>query len=75
MGADVFDHTDRLGFLKMPPGYRLLQLDSGHFIYERIIDERESPIHWNKWVVRQWAWLDHIGSSATHTTPKEPDNG
>lgn len=54
-----FDYTNRLGFAKMPPGYLLIGLDSGHFIFERERDEAESPIHWNKWAVRNWAWADY----------------
>ena len=54
-----FDYTDRLGIQKMPPGYRLIGLDSGHFLYERESDEAESAIHWDKWTVRRWAWQDY----------------
>ena len=54
-----FDYTDRLGIQKMPPGYLLIGLDSGHFMWERVSDEAESVIHWNKWEVRRWAWQDH----------------
>lgn len=54
----VIDHTNRLGFASMPPGYKLLQLDSGHFIYERESDGEESAIHWNKWAIWRWAWAD-----------------
>lgn len=63
------DHTDRLGNAKMPPGYRLLQLDSGHFIYERQEDQVESDIHWNKWAVRKWAWANY---RARATQPLPP---
>ena len=62
------DHTDRLGISKMPPGYRLLQLDSGHFIYERESDGVESCIHWSKWAVRKWAFADYLGR-ATQPLP------
>ena len=54
-----FDYTDRLGIQKMPPGYLLIGLDSGHFMWERTSDEEESAIHWNKWEVRRWAWQYH----------------
>lgn len=57
--AEFWDMTDRLGFAKMPPGYKLLKLDSGHFIYERERDEMESDIHWNRWAVRKWAWQNY----------------
>jgi hypothetical protein len=53
------DYTARLGFASMPPGYLLIGLDSGHFIYERQSDEAESAIHWDKWAVRRWAWEDY----------------
>jgi len=43
-----FDYTDRLGIQKMPPSYLLIGLDSGHFMWERVSDEEESAIHWNK---------------------------
>lgn len=58
---DAIDHTHRLGIAKMPPGYRLLQLDTGHFIWHRESDEAESAIHWNKWVIRRWAFMDFAG--------------
>ena len=53
------DHTNRLGFAKMPPHYKLLQLDSGHFIWERQSDYEESAIHWNKWAIWRDAWADY----------------
>ena len=46
-----FDYTNRLGIKKMPPGYLLIGLDSGHFLFERESDEEESAIHWNRWTV------------------------
>ena len=54
-----FDYTNRLGFKKMPPGYLLIGLDSGHFLFERESDEEESAIHWNRWAVWRWAWQDY----------------
>lgn len=59
-----FDYTDRLGIQKMPPGYLLIGMDSGHFMWERVSDEAESAIHWNKWEVRRWAWQDHNDRAA-----------
>ncbi|PTU76867.1 hypothetical protein DBO86_23000 [Pseudomonas indoloxydans] len=59
-----FDYTDRLGIQKMPPGYLLIGLDSGHFMWERTSDEEESAIHWNKWEVWRWAWQDHNDRAA-----------
>jgi hypothetical protein len=63
---EPIDHTNRLGFAKMPAGYKLLQLDSGHFIYEREHDEAESSIHWNKWAVYRWAVADSKATGAGH---------
>lgn len=54
-----FDYTNRLGFKNMPPGYLLIGLDSGHFLFERESDEEESAIHWNRWAVWRWAWQDY----------------
>ena len=54
-----FDYTNRLGIKKMPPGYLLIGLDSGHFLFERESDEEESAIHWNRWAVWRWAWQDY----------------
>ena len=63
MSADnvnSFDHTNRLGFARMPPGYLLIQLDSGHFIWEIESDpDLEPPIHWDKWTMRRWAWAHY----------------
>ena len=59
----VIDRTHSLGIKTMPPGYNLLQLDSGHYIWERQSDHEESAIHWNKWEVWRWAWHDHNGHS------------
>lgn len=56
---ECIDHTSRLGIAKMPPGYRLLQLDSGHFIWEREADDAESEIHSNKWAVYRGAWANY----------------
>lgn len=60
----VYDYTNRLGFASMPPGYRLLGLDSGHFIWERASDMEQSAIHWDKWIVRRWAWEDYQARKA-----------
>ena len=47
-----------LGFAKMPEGYELWQLDSGHWMWVESRTERESCIHWNKWAVYRGARLD-----------------
>lgn len=52
------DCTERLGIQKMPPGYRLWLLDSGHYMWEKA-DIEESAIHWKKWEVYRWAWNDY----------------
>ena len=55
----AIDRTDSLGIQKMPPGYHLLQLDSGHYQWAHENDRDESSIHWNKWVIYRWAWQNH----------------
>lgn len=50
-----YDCTDRLGIQKMPPGYKLWQLDSGHYLWD-FEDRIESVIHWNKWAIYRSAW-------------------
>lgn len=57
-GTNAIDHTSRLGFHKMPDGYHLLQLDSGHFMYFHPESDEESAIHWDKWAVLAWAKQD-----------------
>lgn len=47
-----------------PPGYAVIQLDSGHSMYLVLTEDgtdhtRESAIHWNRYVVRRWAWEDY----------------
>lgn len=69
-----FDYTDRLGIQKMPPGYLLIGLDSGHFIFERVRDEAESPIHWNRWAVWRWAWQDYKSQQAAKCTNEDSWN-
>jgi hypothetical protein len=53
------DASRALGRCKMPIGYQLLQLDSGHFIWRREESDEESSIHWSKWRVYQWAHADY----------------
>ena len=55
----TYDYTDRLGFAKMPPGYQLLGLDSGHFIWFHEQSDLESCIHWNRWATYKGAWEHH----------------
>lgn len=55
----IIDHTNRLGFAKMPEGYYLLQLDSGHFMWRHDSTDLESCIHWNKWAIHKGAWEDY----------------
>lgn len=52
------DCTNRLGIQKMPPGYKLWLLDSGHYLWD-LDDRLESPIHWNRWAVYRWAWAHY----------------
>lgn len=63
--SEVFDYTNRLGFLSMPPGYKLLGLDSGHFLWERESDKMDSVIHWDKWAIRRGAWADYHDQQAS----------
>lgn len=50
------DYTDRLGFAKMPEGYKLYFIsESGHFFWYKESTQEESCLHWNKWVVYKWA--------------------
>ena len=43
--------NNALGFVKMPEGYDLIQLDSGHWIWVHESTDRESEIHWDKWAI------------------------
>lgn len=54
-----YDYTNRLGFVKMPEGYKLIGLDSGHFLWWHEESDNESAIHWNKWAVYKWAWEEY----------------
>lgn len=57
-GTNTVDHTNRLGFAKMPSGYHLLQLDSGHFMWFHPDRDTDSCIHWDKWAVYRGAFMD-----------------
>ena len=41
---------DALGFVKMPQGYELWQIDN-HWMWMETRTQRESEIHWNKWAI------------------------
>lgn len=45
----------------LPAGYRMVQLDSGHYLWVRPGEttEDEGPICWNRWWVRAWAFEDY----------------
>lgn len=48
-------------FRPLPRGYRIVQLDSGHFMWIGPFDsklgrETESNICWDKYAVRRWAF-------------------
>lgn len=58
---EAIDYTNRLGFAKMPEDYKLLWLDSGHFMWIHENSHRESCINWNRWVVYKSAWQDFKG--------------
>lgn len=66
--------TDDVTFPKrvrpLPEGYRVVQLDSGHFMWVGPYDaklgrETESFIHWDKWAVWRGAFADAAGRKAT----------
>ena len=48
-----------LGRCKMPTGYKLIQLDSGHFMWTHEQSGDESVIHWSKWAVYHGAHADN----------------
>ena len=54
-----YDYTNRLGIQKMPPGYKLFGLDSGHFMWWRESDDMESCIHWSRWAIYRSAWNEY----------------
>lgn len=68
-----YDYTDRLGIQKMPPGYKLWGLDSGHFMWERESDGMESVIHWNKWAIWRGAWADFKAINGPDGTGRDSD--
>ena len=41
----------------MPKGYTLFYTGS-HFMWTKDGTDLESPIHWDKWVIRRWA-IEH----------------
>ena len=45
----------------LPPGYRVIQLDSGHYLW--VLDgpgvETEGLISWDRWWVRRCAFAHH----------------
>jgi len=56
--SDICDASYSLGFCKMPEGYRLIQIDSGHYMWRHEESDAESCIHWNKWAVYHGAKED-----------------
>ena len=40
-----------LGFVEVPDGYIIEQLDSGHWIWTHSETDAQSCIHWDKWAV------------------------
>lgn len=54
-----YDRTDSLGIQKMPPGYHLIQLDSGHYIWDHPKTDTESCIHWDRWAIYRGAWAHY----------------
>lgn len=60
------DVSSALGRCKMPVGYTLLQLDSGHFMWRHEESDDESCIHWNKWAIYHGAHADSKTRGASH---------
>lgn len=58
--------NNALGFVRMPLGYDLVQLDSGHWMWVEQRTERESCIHWNKW------WIYHSAIEDSQRMVKFP---
>lgn len=52
------DASRSLGRCKMPIGYQLFQLDSGHFMWRHDESDDESCISWSKWAVYHGAHAD-----------------
>lgn len=51
------DHVEMMG------SYKLIQLDSGHWLAETP-SGKESPIHWSKMAIRRWIkWHRKVGDS------------
>ncbi len=54
----------------LPPGYRIVQLDSGHFMWIYAEDgdfensSCEGPISWDRWWVRRCAFANHEARSS-----------
>lgn len=55
---DEDDRSDALGFVRMPQGYGLVQLDSGHWMWTHTATDRESQIHWDRWAIYRSAIED-----------------
>jgi hypothetical protein len=50
---------------EMMGDYKLVQLDSGHWIAETP-NNKESPIHWSKVWIRKWVrWHRKVGDKGT----------
>lgn len=64
------DAGHSLGRCKMPDGYKLIQLDSGHFIWRHDASDDESSIHLSKWVVYAAA---HKNDRKRNGDPKKPE--
>lgn len=70
MAAD----TVKLGLGKtMPPGYNLVRLDSGHFMWAHDDDIRESAIHWDRWAIYRSAWADSSTQNSKRQAPAEAE--
>jgi hypothetical protein len=64
------DFYEGYGRAKLPPGYGVLHLDSGHFMWVLLCEDDptdwtiESSIHWDRWAVWRGAWADYNARTA-----------
>jgi hypothetical protein len=47
-----------LGFVNMPDGYELVQVDSGHWLWVETATDRESVIDCDRWAIYRGAKQD-----------------
>lgn len=57
----------------LPPGYRVYQLDSGHYMW--VFGNEESEMNWNRYVVRRQAFEHYKNSLAQRNQQPESNSG